>query len=109
MAIYEIILEESKLIINFALDSKVDIEGIARIVLGSGSTILMGMNTANNCDIPGEESKDITVSSESRKPSWAVGDIDVTSSVNDNMKFGEAFAAASAGSTSNGYKYSQNP
>lgn len=75
---------------------KVAIGGVTGIVLGSGSTLLMGMNRTDGNELPGDESKDISATSESGKPSWAVGDIDVATSVNDDMKFGEAFAVARA-------------
>ena len=73
---------------------KVAIGGVTGIVLGSGSTLLMGMNRTDGNEVPGEESKDISATSASGKPSWAVGELDIATSVNDDMKFGEAFAAA---------------
>ena len=75
---------------------KVAIGGVAGIALGSGSTLLVGMNRTDGNEGPGEESRDISATSEPEKPSWAVGDIDVATSVNDDMKFGEAFATARA-------------
>lgn len=74
---------------------KVAIGGVTGIVLGSGSTLLMGMERTDNGDLPIDESKDNT-QAESGAPSWAVGDIDIANSVNDDMKFGEAFATARA-------------
>lgn len=70
---------------------KVVIGGVAGIVLGGTSTMLMGMNRADNTESLGEENNDVKAD---ETPAWSDGNVGIATSVNDDMKFGEAFAAA---------------
>lgn len=74
--------------------------GIGRIVasagagvfLGGASTMLMGMAKAE--DAPDDSSQE--EHDHLSHPEWIVDDMDVATAVNDDMSFGEAFAAARA-------------
>lgn len=65
------------------------------IMVGATTTLLMGMTRPvppkpqEGDNQPAAEDAEI-----SEKPEWLVGDLDVATSVNDGMTFGEAFSAA---------------
>ena len=75
---------------------KVVMGGVAGIVLGSGGVILSGSASAlNDPDAPKkDEDDDHSITPLPNNPDITVEDLPVATTVNDDMSFGEAFAAA---------------
>ena len=75
---------------------KVVMGGVAGIVLGSGGVILSGSASAlNDPDAPKkDEDDDHNITPLPNNPDITVEDLPVATTVNDDMNFGEAFAAA---------------
>ena len=77
------------------------IAGITGLGLGAVGTVVIGkiIDTTHKINEIAPEQEEVTVeenvSSEDR-PAWAIGDIQIAEGINDDMSFGEAFAAARA-------------
>lgn len=69
------------------------IGGGAGLLIGGVATMLMGMKKA---DEPEPDKNDENATQDASRPDWADDEIPIASSVNDDMSFGEAFAAARA-------------
>ena len=66
----------------------------AGLLIGGVATVMMGMKKADA--EPGKEAETDTHKDELSHPEWVDDQVQVATSVNDNMSFGEAFAAARA-------------
>lgn len=77
------------------------IAGITGFGLGVVGTVVIGkiIEATHKIDEIGSEQEDVAAEENvisPEKPAWAVGDIQIAEGVNDDMSFGEAFAAARA-------------
>lgn len=73
--------------------------GFTGALAGAGAAVVIGTltNEANAAELPEAEENVIATENEEtpkETPVWAVGDIEVANTVNDDMSFSEAFAAA---------------
>lgn len=73
--------------------------GFTGAFAGAGAAVVIGTltNEANAAELPEAEENVIATENEEtpkETPVWAVGDIEVANTVNDDMSFSEAFAAA---------------
>lgn len=77
------------------------IAGITGLGLGAVGTVVIGkiIDTTHKIGEMVSDQEEVTVEENiysEGKPAWAIGDIQIAEGVNDNMAFGEAFAAARA-------------